>query len=571
MDATLSLSRFSNTHRWHPWILAALAGLWLAGASAGATGARVDGNPAVLAAPGPTAKSRLRFEVSLAPSLGTVPSQGRLFVVLNRKTNSEPRHSIGQVGFDAGPILATDTDGSFPRRPARLDVQSALYPFITLDQVPPGDYAVQPVLHTNPDLLLVNAPGDLYGTPRVVHVDPRRSGTIRLVLDQRIPDETLPPDTELVRHVKLRSELLSRFHGRPIYLRAGIILPRDFEKEPNRRYPLRVQCGGFGTRYTVVDSQMAEKGRLRETWMADDTPRFVWMQIDGAGPYGDPYYVNSENNGPYGDALVQELIPYVESTFRGIGKPYARMLAGGSTGGWVSFALQVFYPDFFNGCWSGFPDPLDFRALQLVNLYSHTNAYVNPKGFEWPCARTVDGDTLWTFRHECHLENTLGARSQYALSGGQFGSWNAVYSPKGPAGKPMAIWDPRTGEINKTVAEAWKKYDLRIILENHWDTLGPRLRGKLRCWVGDADDYFLDGGVRWMDEFLKKADPPAEARIQFEPRKRHGWNPVDTAGVLREMQAAVDAGAPKSAAANEDYLRTKFLHASNCPHCRGGR
>ena len=300
-------------------------------------------------------------------------------------------------------------------------------------------------------------------------------------------------------------------------------------------------------------------------------PRAVLLQLDGAGPLGDPYQVDSANHGPYGEALMEELIPYVEAAYRCIGRPHARFTTGGSTGGWVSLALQVFYPDQFGGCWSGYPDPTDFRAVQLVDLYSDANAFVNASGFERPCARTSSGDTEFSMRHETQEENVRGLGDSYTMSGGQWGSWNATYSPRGADGRPKPVWDARTGVIDRSVAEHWKKYDLRRVLERDWAKVGPQLRGKLHVWVGDADDYFLDGGVRRLDEFLKRADPAADARIEFAPQKRHGWQPRTFTETLREMQAAMEANAPKSASANTDYLRARFAHAADCPHCKGGR
>jgi hypothetical protein len=209
--------------------------------------------------------------------------------------------------------------------------------------------------------------------------------------------------------------------------------------------------------------------------------------------------------------------------------------------------------------------------MQLLNVYAHTNAYINPKGFEFPAARALDGDMLWTVRHEVQMENVLGIGDRFVRAGGQFGSWNAVYSQRGADGSPRPLWDPRSGTMDPEVAAHWKQYDLRLILESHWSVLGPKLRGKLHCWVGEADDYFLDGGVRHMKEFLDRAQPPADASIRIEPRKRHGWNPLTPMEMLREMEHAVDGAAPRSASANAEYLKTRFLHGSSCPHCKGGR
>ena len=160
--------------------------------------------------------------------------------------------------MDAPPVLGRDVDGLEPGAVATLDGRSALFPLDRLDQLRPGTYAVQAVLHPNLDLNHANAPGDLYGPVRTVRIDPAAGGVVALELSRPLPEETLPPDTELVKHIKIRSRLLSDFHGRPIDLRAGVILPRDFARQPDRRYPVRVHIGGYGARYTEVDDMMAD-------------------------------------------------------------------------------------------------------------------------------------------------------------------------------------------------------------------------------------------------------------------------------------------------------------------------
>ena len=334
---------------------------------------------------GSGAPTTLRFAVTVAAGLGPDRAfSGRLLVVLGRTDGGEPRLDIGQTGMNAAPILARDVAGLAPGKEAILDDRSIIFPIEHLGNLGPGAYAVQAILHINPDLNVPNAPGDLYSSVKKVKLDPAIGGTVALELSRAIPEETLHPDTELVKYVKIRSPLLSEFHRRPIFLRAGVILPRDFASEPDRRYPLRVHIGGYGARFTGAGARMTAGSAFHDFWMADDTPRMILVGLDGAGPLGDPYQVNSANHGPYGDAVTRELIPHIERTFRGIGRGSARVLDGGSTGGWVSLALQVFYPDFWSGTWSFCPDGVDFRSFQLVNIYEDHNAYVNRHGFERP-------------------------------------------------------------------------------------------------------------------------------------------------------------------------------------------
>jgi S-formylglutathione hydrolase FrmB len=247
---------------------------------------------------------------------------------------------------------------------------------------------------------------------------------------------------------------------------------------------------------------------------------------DGAGPYGDPYQVNSANNGPFGDALTQEVIPYVEKTYRCGGNAQRRFTTGGSTGGWVSLALQVFYPDYFNGCWSSCPDPVDFRAYELINIYEDKNAYVNQFGFDRPSQRTIEGETVMPVRHECQVENVLGRGGNWAVGGKDWCSWNAVFGPRGEDGQPKPLWDPKTGQIDHSVTEHWKKYDLRMVLQDNWSTLGPKLSGKLHVWVGDADDYFLNNAVHRLKSAMDHVNNPKfDGEIIIVPRQGHtsGW------------------------------------------------
>ncbi len=505
----------------------------------------------IAAEPAQTSPTALRFAVRLGreggngagrPGPGSQVQSGRLLIVLGRPGSGEPRLSIGRTGKDAAPVLGRDVDNLAPGGVAVLDNHSALFPIAQLSQLRPDTYAVQAVLHVNPDLNVPNAPGDLYSSVTTIRLDPASGGTVALELLHQVPAETLPPDRALVKYLKIRSQLLSDFHGRAIYLRAGVILPREFAQHPDRRYPVRVHVGGYAARFTDVGAMMAAGSEFHQAWMAEGAPPMILIHLDGAGPLGDPYQVDSANHGPYGAAITRELIPYIEDHFRGIGEGRARVVDGGSTGGWVALALQVFYPDFFNGAWSFCPDSVDFRSLELVNIYEDENAYIGPHGFERPAARDVSGEVRFTMRHECQLENVLGRGGSWTLSGGQWGAWNATYGPKGKGGQPVPLWDPITGAIDHKVASHWKSYDLRRVLESRWAELGPKLKGKIHIWIGDADDYFLNNAVHLLDGFLAHAQPPFEGTITFSPREGHCWIPVSDSAILRQMAERMGAG-----------------------------
>jgi S-formylglutathione hydrolase FrmB len=288
-----------------------------------------------------------------------------------------------------------------------------------------------------------------------------------------------------------------------------------------------VRIGGFHTRYTA-----ALRGRPH--------PGIVQVFLDGDGPLGDSYSVNSAVSGPYGDATVQELLPVIEKRFDCGGAANRRFTTGGSTGGWVSLALQIYYPDTFGGCWSGYPDSLDFRAYQNIDLYRDANAYTAPDGSERVSARDArTGATRWTVREECALENVRGTGGSYTTSGGQWGAWNAVYGSPDKNGRPIPFWDPVSGVIDRAaVSNAGKRYDLRRYCAANWETLAPKLDGKIHVWVGERDEYFLNGGVHRFDDFLKTASPRIRARIEYSPVAGHGWEPRSRAAVLDEMIAA---------------------------------
>jgi hypothetical protein len=367
-----------------------------------------------------TSKSHaLRFEVRLGQgargkdgvSSGPDPGHwsGRLLVLIAKPGSLEPRLSVGQTARTAPPIMGRDVVDLAPDAVAVVDEHSATFPGDSLARLRPGTYAVQALLHTNPDLNVSSAPGDRFSPVTTVRLDPAVASTIRLELTQRVPTETLPADQDLVKYQRMNSRLLSDFYGRPIDLRAGVILPRDFHRQEGRHYPVRVHVGGYGSRFTEAGNMMSPGSEFRRAWMADDAPQMILIHLDGAGPLGDPYQIDSANHGPYGAALTRELIPMIERRFRGIGEGYARVVNGGSTGGWVALALQVFYPNYFNGAWAFCPDSVDFRSFQLVNIYEDENAYINRHGFDRPASRDISGDVRYTMRHECQLENVLGS------------------------------------------------------------------------------------------------------------------------------------------------------------------
>jgi len=248
-----------------------------------------------------------------------------------------------------------------------------------------------------------------------------------------------------------------------------------------------------------------------------------------------------------GRGAGEKSVPEIEKRFRAIPEPWARMLSGGSTGGWIAAAHQVFYPDFYGGSFASCPDSVDFNYHQIVNIYKDPNAYVIDKGWmkvERPAQRLPDGNIQTMMKDENAFELVVGDKSR---SGGQWDIWEATYSPVGPDGYPMRVWNKETGEIDKAVAERWKRYDLRDILETNWATLGPKVAHKLHVYVGDMDSYYLNDAVERLNEFLTKADNPKfTGEIAFQRRAPHCWGPR-AADLLQKMTAQVGKIAPAGA------------------------
>ena len=485
----------------------------------------------------------LRFEVTAPTGVWSITMIGRLIIVTapaaGRQT-PEPRLRIGSVGADASPIAAVDVDQLVSGQTVIVDDTSVAFPVERLSDLPPAEYGVQAVLDVSRSIRTPGAPGNWYSQPQRISVEPNRDLVVSLALTEQVPPERVPPDTEYLRYVHLPSERLSTYHARPVILRAAVILPRGFDQEPSRQYPMRLSVGGYGRRYTAAARLMRGGSPFRRAWLSDDAPRMLQVLLDGAGPHGDPYQVNSPNNGLYGDALVDELIPYIEGRFRGLGVPGARVIDGISTGGWVALALHVFYPDSFNGAWSYCPDAVDFRALQRINIYDDDDAYVEDGG-ERPSRRSPDGAIRFTMRHELRMENVLGRGDSWTESGRQWGAWNAVYGPRGDDGRPVPLWDPASGLIDRDLTSHWERYDLRLVLARNWATLAPKLDGKLNIWIGEMDDYYLNDSVHLLDTFLRKRDPTFNARIAYGPGEGHCWIPHSPGELLHEMGARVGA------------------------------
>jgi hypothetical protein len=509
----------------------------------------------------------LRVAVTFPKERSAAALDGRLLLLVSTDSVDQPRNQIAD-GPETQLVFGSDVEGWMPGMDRWVDGTAFGYPVRSLSQLPPGRYWVQAMLNRYETFRRADGhtvklppdkgegqrwnakPGNLYSTPRWIRLDPRLRSVTRIALDQEIPPIPDPPVTKYIKHLRIQSKLLTEFWGRPVFLGAHVLLPEGFDQHPGARYPLVINHGhfpanidgfrteppdpnlkpDFSARFNLAGYnriQQEQAYQFYKDWTAPGFPRVLLVEIQHPTPYyDDSYAVNSANNGPYGDAIMKELVPEIERRFRGIGQGYARFTYGGSTGGWEAMAVQMFYPDDFNGAWVACPDPIDFRAYTVINLYQDDNAYYLDSRWKRtprPGHRNYLGQIQSTIEEANHRELALGTKGR---SGDQWDIWQAVYSPVGTDGYPKPIWDKVTGKIDRAVAGYWQEHwDLSYILRRDWKTLGPKVRGKLHIYVGEADNYFLNDAVYLVEEFLKGAtDPPADAEVDYEPRAEHCWN-----------------------------------------------
>jgi hypothetical protein len=470
--------------------------------------------------------------------------------VLARSAQPEPRLAISPSG---PPIFGVDLVQLEAGRAVIVDSTATAHP-AALNALAPGQYYAQAIINVY-DLvqradghslwLPMNdgtieffsaATGNLYSDVTPVRVG--QGGVVRIQVNHVIPAAPRPADTEWLKHVRIQSDLLTKFWGRPIYIHATVLLPKGYSENPGTRYPTIYSLG-----HNVPFSFNPDSTRFRalgKSWIAPDFPRVIAVTLEQQTPYfPDSYSVNSANNGPYGDAIVQEVMPALERQFRMSAEPRARVVEGASTSGWQSLALILRNPDYFGAAWVLQPDPIDFTRYQFTDIYKDENAFTLRVGeltAERPFRRTVEGLPVWTVRQLSAFEDVLGSRGR---SGYQLEAWEAVYGPTDADGYPKPLWDKKTGVIDRSVANYMREngYDLREYAQRNWATIGPKLAGKLHFFAGDMDDFYLNLAVYRFEEFAKSTtNPHSDATFMYgRPMKGHSWHAWTWAGFVREV------------------------------------
>ena len=508
------------------------------------------------------------FEITYDAELGNEAYDGRLLVLITKDDSKEPRFQINDSD-ETGIVVGKNVQNWSAGQKETISSNTLAYPIEKLNELEKGEYVVQALLHKYDTFDLSNghtiqlpmdqgegqhwntSPKNIYSKPVKVSLDPSNQSPISITITEEIPPIAPVEDSEYVKHIKIKSKLLSEFWGRDIYLQANVLIPEGFDKDSNTEYPLMVfhghfpkTIGGFRTtppaapkEDTIFNSRFGITGYkyiqekeaydFYKQWTSKNFPRFLVIEIQHQNPYyDDSYAVNSANLGPYGDAITYELIPHVEELFNGVGKGWGRFLYGGSTGGWEALAVQVFYPKEYNGCFAACPDPIDFRAYTVVDIYKDDNAYYKNGTFKntlRPGMRDGKGHIKTQLIDMNRREYILGDNSR---SGDQWDIWQAVYSPVGENGYPKPIWDKLTGEIDREVAEYWREnYDLRYIMERDWATIGKDLEGKVNIYCGDMDNYYLNNAVVLTEEFLENTkNPYYNGEVDYGNNAEHCWN-----------------------------------------------
>jgi S-formylglutathione hydrolase FrmB len=451
------------------------------------------------------------YTVTLDPSARSEPATGRviLFFITRTERRWQFVSPISGPHFDAPqPIASIEVRDFKPGDSVVLDGRSLAFPD-SLDKLD-GKVRVQAILDADQtERSHEEGPGNVFSDEQTVELSAARDDRIALQLTHRIEhrDSRRRANLPNLKWVRFRSEILSKFYGRDVEHRAGVALPMGYidpARTSRTHWPAIYVIPGFGGR----DDDAEEYAHMLATKTIDTfAPVAVYIVLDPESPLGHHGFVDSPCNGPRETALIAELIPHLEKEFRLVAKPEARLLTGHSSGGWSSLWLQLRHPEIFGGCWSSSPDPIDFSAFQMTDLYHDSNMFKDCTGVETPSYRKFVGfdeplKVLMTARQEAGMEYAIDPTGR---SGQQWDAWNAMFSPKNDATNlPRRMFDPQTGAIDANVVKEWGKCDISRNVARNWNTLGPVVMNKVHIVCGDEDDYYLNRAVERFKDMVDR-------------------------------------------------------------------
>lgn len=443
--------------------------------------------------------------IEFDPAVTSKPYAGRVYLMTTQREGRSPMS--GPSWFGAEPFFALEVQDWIAGTALKFDADKALGFPAPLAELPAGKYCVQAVIDLNGwSHDVTDAPGNGYSDVATLEHDPEKPAELKLTIS-KIVEQPKYRETEQLKYVRLKSRLLGEFYKQDVFVQAAVALPDAYLEQKDRKFPTVYMIPGFG-------GTLRSAGRgLRSERFSGEGFDPVIVFLDPDCPTGHHVFADSANNGPRGQSLIEELIPHLEKEFRLIPDAGARFVTGHSSGGWSSLWLQVAYPDTFGGVWSTSPDPVDFTSFQTINIHNaDENMFRMPDGSQRPISRGGWGRPIMT-RAFCDMEETLGR-------GGQLQSFEAVFSPRGADGKPVKLWDRKSGALDTKVAETWRKYDIREIVEKNWSTLGPKLKGKLHLFCGDQDTFYLEAAFFKLRDALEKLG--SDAYVEVIPGASHG-------------------------------------------------
>lgn len=450
-----------------------------------------------------------RFKISLDSSIAKAGDalSGRLLIFMTADAKPSEMIAPDFMNPEAVYISGTEITNLTSGKIIEINADALAFPRKFSD-APKGEYQIMALLDRDHSYTYNGAgAGDIVSA--VVKISMPAAETV-LTLSKIIPERK----TEIPANVKLvefESSALSAFWGKPVKVEAAVILPPSYDADKNQKFPTVYLVHGYGGTHF---SQVRAAAMLNKLMSEKKIPEMIYVGLNARTTLGHHVFADSANNGPWGTALVNEFIPFLEGRFRMDAAPSGRFLSGHSSGGWSTLWVMINHPDFFGGTWSTAPDPVDFRNFTGPDLTKNPaqNFYKNAGGEDYNLVR--DGDkNIMSFRQYAAQEKVLG------YYGGQLASFEAVFSPKGADGQPLPLFDRETGTIDSVAQRSWEKYDISKYLQSNWKTLAPKLKGKLHIIVGTADTFHLDEGVRLLETELKKLG--SDATFEYVEGKNH--------------------------------------------------